>query len=136
MIRNNHKLLHLTDMVSKLRADVHGLTETWINFHHCWVKLGFTDFFQWESPTFGKASHNVMEDAGLQQEGGTATVAYNELATYANQSSSGVNPTGLGRWSFLSFESSSGHVMKAVTAYNPCRSQVTATHSVYQQHQL
>lgn len=133
-IGRNHTLLQLMDIISKLGADVIGLTETRINFRHRQVQLGITDLFRRESPAFGKASHNTTEEAGLGQEGGTATVAYNELATYVNQVTSGVDPTGLGHWSFLSMETAGGHVTKVVTAYNPCRSNATATRSVYQQH--
>lgn len=133
-IANNHKLLHLTDIAHRLEADVIGLTETQINFKHRKSRHSISDLFQREVPVYGKASHNVHESVGVRQEGGMATIAYNNLASHANRSSSGVDSSGLGRWSYISFKTAEHHVTKVLTAYAPCRSKSLATRLVYQQH--
>ena len=45
------------------------------------------------------ASHNVHEDDTRAQEGGTAIIAFDQLASLQN--SAGVDLTGLGRWSWI-----------------------------------
>lgn len=48
--------------------------------------------------------------------------------------SSGVDDSGLGRWSWLLLEGHRQNKVRVISAYNPCRTQPNQLHTVYSQH--
>jgi hypothetical protein len=80
-------------------------------------------------------SHNKREGkekgAGKVQRGGTATILREELT--AHVTTSGVDPSGLGRWSWYLLEGEEGYRTRVVTAYAPCGSAASRSETYYQQ---
>ena len=69
--------------------------------------------------------------AGKVQRGGTATILREELTVYVTKS--GVDPSGLGRWSWYLLEGDEGYQTRVVTAYAPCVSAASNSETYYQQ---
>lgn len=69
-------------------------------------------------------SHNKLEGkepaAGKVQRGGTVTILRGELTAYVKDS--GVDPSGLGRWSWYLLQGKEGFSTRVITAYTPCGS--------------
>ena len=75
-------------------------------------------------------SHNTRaeKNIGRLQRGGTATVLNERLAPFVNDS--GVDRTGLGRWSWYL----SRHKTRVITVYAPCGDANSGESTVYSQH--
>jgi len=79
------------------------------------------------------AAHNEHENLGRRQWGGTAAVAYGDLAVRVSET--GKDPTGLGRWCFMRCKGRDNHAIRIITAYNPVYSTRSQTQTVYSQQQ-
>ena len=79
------------------------------------------------------ASHNTLEtkNTGDTQRGGTGTVVNGLMAKYVRDS--GVDHTGLGRWSWFKLEGEPGHRTRVVTAYAPTGSKSSGLSTYYKQ---
>jgi hypothetical protein len=64
------------------------------------------------------AAHNIHEQHSRYQQGGTLTAAFTRLSEYVT--TTGVDPTGLGRWSWVQVGSGQ-HRTRIMTAYQPCQ---------------
>ena len=78
--------------------------------------------------------HNVHENVGRTQQGGTSLLLYGPLIDQYNFEASGKDDAGLGRWVVMVFRGSEGITTRVICGYNPCVSNVRARHSLYQQH--
>ncbi|KAL7521203.1 LOW QUALITY PROTEIN: hypothetical protein ACHAWX_005897 [Stephanocyclus meneghinianus] len=56
---------------------------------------------------------------GKRMEGGTGMVAYGKLASLLRPDLSGMDGTGLARWSYMTFSGKEGHLTTVVVGYNP-----------------
>jgi hypothetical protein len=88
--------------------------------------------FQSENALYSVAAHNKHRTNGRQQFGGTFAMAFGELVTKATDSN--VDPTGLGRWSWIQFSGKEGHTTRILSVYQPCHTSWKKTDSVYAQH--
>lgn len=86
---------------------------------------------RWKSVRTSTSS-NTHEDVDRFQWGGTSTIAFNLFAHMTH--SSGVDTTGLGRWSWILLEGHYGIRVRIITAYNPCKTRSTQLSTVYAQH--
>ena len=77
-------------------------------------------------------SNNVHDDCGTRQFGGTATMLFDHVASTMN--GSGYDSSGLGRWSWVQLQGKFGISTTIVTAYCPCKSNLTSPETVYNQH--
>ncbi len=59
-------------------------------------------------------------------------VAYGELASLFRPELSGLDSTGLGRWSYMTFSGKEGHITTVIVGYNPCRTSPSQTSTSYQ----
>ena len=59
-------------------------------------------------------------------------VAYGELASLLRTDLSGMDGTGLARWSYMTFSGKEGHLTTVVVGYNPCKSSKASGQSSYQ----
>ena len=85
-------------------------------------------------PIRSVASHNKREDfksVGRSQRGGTATIINEQLCSYVKDS--GVDHTGLGRWSGYLLEGEPGYTTRVIVAYAPCRDKTSDIATVYKQ---
>ena len=65
-------------------------------------------------------AHNVHENAGRIQEGGTSLLLYGPLVDQYDFEHSGNDDTGLGRWAVMVLRGSDQITTRIVSAYNPC----------------
>ena len=62
-------------------------------------------------------------------------VAFGILASLMKGDMSGMDETGLARWSYMTFVGKEGHVTTIIIGYNPCFSKrKSSKHTVYLQH--
>jgi len=79
------------------------------------------------------AAHNEHENLGRRQWGGTAVVAYGDLAVQVSEMDK--DPTGLGHWCSVQCKGQDDHTIRIITAYNPVYSTRLHTQTVYSQQQ-
>ena len=75
---------------------------------------------------------NIHDDIGKFQWGGTAIMSFDLMANMTK--STGVDDSGLGRWSWMLLEGHRQKYVRIVSAYNPCRTQTNQVYTVYSQH--
>jgi hypothetical protein len=85
-----------------------------------------------ENALYSVAAHNKHRTNSRQQFGGTFTMAFGKLAMKATDSN--VDPTGLGRWSWIQFSGKEGHMTRILSVYQPCHTSRKKTESIYAQH--
>ena len=66
------------------------------------------------------AAHNVHENVGRVQEGGTGLLCYGPLIEQYDCQQSGKDDTGLGRWVVIVFQGADELITRVVCSYNPC----------------
>ncbi len=78
-------------------------------------------------------AHNVHENLGHVQEGGTSLMAFRSIIEHIANNQPEKDETGLGRWSVMTFkgENCLTHV---VCGYNPCYNAKPDSRTTYQQH--
>ena len=77
--------------------------------------------------------HNVHENIGRTQEGGTSMLLYGPLIEQYDFEQSGKEDTGLGRWVVMVFRCSDGITTRIVTGYNPCYNKKLVSCTSYKQ---
>jgi hypothetical protein len=77
-------------------------------------------------------SHNRNEYYEPSQYGGTATISLGTITGTIHDT--GQDPTGLGRWSYITYLGRNGLSSCVISAYNPCKTKITAPQTVYAQH--
>ena len=121
------------DFMVRSAAGVFGFAETGLY----WPQLPESD--RWYERTFGKfrvskcrLSFNTTEPTRteIHQHGGSGLLCTNGTAD--RMSTSGADPSGLGRWSWMLFEGRPHHRTRVISAYRPCSSEELG--STYQQH--
>ena len=135
------KLDKLKCILHDLQADCFAFNEHRINFRHKENRRrGVTQLFNGgETLVRGSGAYNMMEKTEQfinkrTLEGGTGTVAYGELASLMNSKTSGVDATGLGRWTFMEFVGMDGHCTMVLCGYAPCYNNKANSGTTYQQH--
>lgn len=86
---------------------------------------------QWPSMMISTGT-NKNEELIRFQWRGTCVMSFGLLAHMTK--SSGVDDTGLGRWSWLLLEGHRGVQIRIISAYNPCKTKSSQTSTVYSQH--
>jgi hypothetical protein len=77
-------------------------------------------------------AHNVHENVGWVQQGGTSLILFGHLTEQLNHIESGKDPTGLGRWTVMTLERD-GICTQIVCGYNPCGNNKLNSGTSYQQ---
>ncbi len=78
-------------------------------------------------------AHNVHENIGKVQEGGTSLTVIGSLTEYIENDQPGKDETGLGRWSVMTFKGDNGRT-RVICGYNPCYNKNPDSSTTYQQH--
>ena len=102
----------------KSKCDIFGLAET--NLHWKMLHNAATLYSRLRQKwKFFKqiTSHNTHAKLGKTQRGGTCMATVGQ-ASYRHYSQ-GVDPTGLGRWSWMEFRGGNDHATRVYTAYRP-----------------
>ena len=74
------------------------------------------------------AAHNIHDNDSRLQEGGTEIIAFDQLVTL--QDLAGLDPTGLGKWSWIKIIGKQKRTTRITCAYQPCSSKKTSLSSV------
>ena len=69
---------------------------------------------------YTSSSHNCHASYGKNQRKGTCTLSLNQVTSRSTLS--GVDSTGLGRWSWIQYSGKGGLRTRVISAYRPCRS--------------
>ena len=134
-ISDNEKLEKAKEIIDELEADVVAYSEHKINCAHKDNVNGMGQMFNGgEAEIRTQTGHNVHENVGRTQQGGTSLLLFGSLIDQYNFEESGKDDSGLGRWVVMTFQGSHGIVTRVVCGYNPCVTNRRATRSTYQQH--
>ena len=134
-ISDNEKLDKAKELIDELEADVVAYSEHRINPRHKDNVNGLSQMFNGgEAEIRTLLGHNVHENVGRTQQGGTGLLLYGPLTAQYDHEASGKDDSGLGRWVVMVLRGSDGITTRIICAYNPCVSPKKATRSTYQQH--
>jgi hypothetical protein len=136
-VSGNTKLQKLMGNIDHLEVDLFAFNEHKINGLHKDNKrsaLGrlFNGGEVLSRTIGGNFKHPIAKSMGRRMEGGTGMVAYGELASLLRSELSGMDGTGLARWSYMTFSGKEGHLTTVVVGYNPCKSPKAYGQSSYQ----
>lgn len=124
---NNHKSHNAMMFLShKNQADIICLAETNLR----WPSLQYSSRLNQRLKSvyqeyYSVASYNKHENLGKCQRGGSCSFAVNQTTQRVRKS--GVDSSGMGRWSLIQFEGRNGHVTRVMTAYRPYRAPSTSS---------
>ena len=134
LIKGNHKLDQAKTWLIKHEIDVACWIELGVPWHRRRLKEKLKSMMRCDSwdDQLTVAANNVHEETGRRQFGGTATLAFNSMV--ATVASSGVDTSGLGRWSWMKFQGKLGKSTTIISVYCPCKSDGKQPETVYSQH--
>ena len=105
-----------------------------MNYRHKDSKNGFSQMFRGgEEEIRLVAGHNVHENVGRSQEGGTSLLSSGPLIEQYDFENTGKDDTGLVRWVVMVFQGADGIVAHVVCGYNPCYNKKKQSRTSYQQ---
>ena len=134
MLSGNEKLDKARDIIDELEADVVAYNEHKLNMRHKENKNGFSQMFRGgEADIRSVVGHNVHENVGRIQQGGTSLLMYGPLIQHLDMDESGAEDSGLGRWTVMTLKGDEGFTTRIVCAYNPCYNKKQGTGTSYQQ---
>ena len=95
---------------------------------------GFNQLFEGgEAVVQSGVAHNVHENFGKVQQGGTSLIMFGPLTDQLDFNKSGKDDTGLGRWSIMTVQGDGARV-RIVCRYNLCGNNKLNSSTTYQQH--
>ena len=122
MTKGNHKLNQAKTWLIRNNIDIACWIELGVPWHQRRLKEKLKSMMKctaWDGQ-LTIASNNVHKETGRRQFGGTATMAFNSIV--ATISGSGVDTSGLGRWSWIKIKGKLGKSTTIIAAYCPCMS--------------
>jgi hypothetical protein len=129
----NEKLEKAWRVIDDLQADVLCYNEHRQNLRHQANKNGFRQMFNGgETDLRAITSHNVHENVGKYQEGGTAMMSYGNLLQQFDPEGSGRNNLGLGCWTYTWFVGDDRIVTRIICGCSPCANKKKDSGTVYQ----
>ena len=129
--RSNEKAMELKHYLRTIEADLFGGCEANLNWKRVPPENRLNELFRTENALKTKEAFNTHEDSGRYQQGGTFMLAFGEMATRVVET--GVDSSGLGRWTWMRFIGRNGHKARIITAYVPCRSTIERHATVWAQ---
>lgn len=132
---DNDKVERMKDLHDELEIDVAAYCEHKINYKHKKNVNGFNQLFKGgEAAIQSIAAHNVHENVGRIQQGGTSLLLFGYLTQHLDSNESGKDPTGLGRWSVMTLQGE-GMRTQIICGYNPSGNNKINSGTSYQQQQ-
>ena len=135
--RNSYKTLQLKEVIEQKDIDLMCMVEMGVHWksipsqHTIWERI--QGWFDDVRLSVGYNRNDPLAKRG--QYGGTTMMAVNTLVAKIN--TTGYDPTGLGRWSWMLMRGKRDTITRVITAYCPCKPQLSGTtgqHTVYAQH--
>ena len=131
---NNPKQERALNWIIRHEVDIIGWQEIGIAFHMLPHSKRLAE--RLKDPRWTKqrisSTNNKHEKVDSFQYGGTATATFDEAAHRVH--STGGDATGLGRWSWITFNGKNGVRTRVISAYVPCKSSNDKYKTVYNQH--
>ena len=131
----NEKVDKAKDLHDELEVDIAAYCEHRLNMRHKRNQNRFSQLFKGgEAAVRSVVAHNVHENFGPVQEGGTSLLLFGPLAESLLQGGMEKDTTGLGRWVVMTLEGQ-GAKTRIVCGYNPCGNNKPNSGTTFQQHQ-
>ncbi len=119
-LSRNEKVEKAKKIHNELEADIAAYCEHRFNMCHKKNCNGFNMVFKGgEADIRSIVAHNVHENIGRVQQGGTSLLLFGHLTKQLDQNKSGKDKTGLGRWSVMTLQGN-GICTRIICGYNPC----------------
>jgi hypothetical protein len=132
-MKDNDKLERMQELHDALEVDIAAYCEHKINYQHKMNTNGFNQLFRWgEAAVHSIVAHNVHENVGKIQQGGTSLILFGHLTQNFEGNESEKDPMGLGRWTVMTLQGD-GCRTHIVCGYNPCGNNKLNSGTSYQQ---
>ncbi len=133
-LSGNKKVDKEKEINDELEVDIAAYCEHQLNMRHKKNENGFNELFKGgEAAVQSIVSHNVHENIGRTQQGGTSLLLFGPLTKQLDHNESGKDDTGLGCWSVMTLQRD-GVCTRVVCGYNPCGNGKLNSSVTYQQH--
>ncbi len=132
---NNDKVEKAKEIIDVLEVDIAAYNEHHLNMQDWQNVNGFSQLFKGGEALIRLAvAHNVHENIGKVQEGGTSLMVIGSLTEHIKNNQPGKDETGLGRWwSVMTFKGDNGRT-RVICGYNSCYNKNPNSSTTYQQH--
>jgi hypothetical protein len=131
---NTEKLEKKREIHNELEVDIAAYRKHQLNMKNKNNCNGFNQLFKGgEEVVHSVVTHNVHENFGKVQQGGTSLIMFGPLTDQLDFNENGKDNTGLGRWSVMTVQGD-GARMRIVCGYNPCSNSKLNSSTTYQQH--
>jgi hypothetical protein len=133
-LSNSEKVNKAKEIHNELEVDIVAYNEHRLNMRDRRNVNGFNQLFKG-----GKAAlqsvvvHNIHENIGRVQEGGTSLLLFGSLMEQLDNGQPGKDESGLGRWTVMMLRGD-GVRTRVVCGYNPCYNKNPNSSTTYQQH--
>ena len=119
-LSDNEKVEKAKRLHNNLEVDIAAYNKHRLNMRHNDNVNGFNQLFRGGEAEVGSVvAHNIHENIGRVQEGGTCVLAFGTITKKIEADQSAKDMTGLGRWSVMTFQRD-GARTRVVCGYNPC----------------
>jgi exonuclease III len=133
-LSGNEKVEKAKEIQDELEVDIVAYKEHRLNMQDRRNVNGFNQLFKGgEAAVQSVVAHNVHENFGRVQEGGTSVMAFGPILEYLVHDQPGKDETGLGRWSVMTFKGENS-LTRVVCGYNLCYNSKPDSSTSYQQH--
>ncbi len=132
-LSNNNKVNKMQAIHDDLEVNLAAYCKHKLNMKHKRSVNGFNQLFKGgKSAIQSITAHNVHENVGWVQQGGTSLILFGHLSEQLNHNESGKVPMGLERWTVMTFEGD-GVRTWFLCGYNPCGNNKLNSGMSYQQ---
>jgi len=128
---NNPKVFELRSFIAQMDLDIFAGCEVNLNWSKMPKSASLWEWFRSELPLRTIASHNLHDNFHRKQFGGTFLLATGPITS--SITSSGVDPSGLGRWSWFRLQGRTGRSVRIICGYRPVTKEKSHLQSVYSQ---
>ena len=134
-ISNNEKVEKARRLHNDLEVDIAAYNEHRLNMRHKGNVNGFNQLFGGgEAMVKSVVAHNIHENVGRTQEGGTCVLAFGAITDKIEFGQITKDDSGLGRWSVMTFRRDNART-RVVCGYNPCYNKAKDNGTSYAQQQ-
>ncbi len=130
--RQNHKVTEIKHFIASHNLDLFGGCESNVNWHALPEQSQLKEWFRSADSCRTFAAHNLHENFGRSQFGGTFWIAAGHASVHI--ASGDRDPSKLGRWVSCSLLGRTGKHLHVIFAYRPCSNTSGRLRSVYAQH--
>jgi hypothetical protein len=133
-LSGNVKVNREREIHNDLEVDIAPYCEHKLNMKHKKNSNGFSQLFKGgEAAVQSIVAHNVHENIGRVQQGGTSLLFFGHLTEQLDHNESGKDDTGLGHWTVMTLQGD-GVQTRLVCGYNPSSNAKLNSGMSYQQH--